>query len=125
MSEDVDRILDIAGDAVTAGDAAPASRLSTVAAGLGGIVVLSGCLTLACEPIPRGEWWIFNAPDWVGWAILSAVFSGLLALLMAVAGIIRIACSHGTLQGYRRCLAGVFLALIGNIAWVVAILFVL
>jgi hypothetical protein len=125
MSEDVDGILDIADDAVTAEDAVPASRLSSAAAGLGGLAVLSGCLPLACEPIPKSDWHIFNYPGWVGWAILTAVLFGLLALLLAIAGMIRVACSHGALRGYRRCLAGILLAVIGNIVWIVVILFVL
>lgn len=125
MSEDIDSILDITGDAVTTEDAVPASRLSTAATGLGGMAVLSGCLPLACEPIPKGEWYIFNYPGWVGWAILAAVLFGLLALLLAIAGIIRVACSHGALRGYRRCLAGICLAVIGNIVWIVVMLFVL
>jgi hypothetical protein len=125
MPEDIDSILDINGNAVTAEDAVPASRLSTAAAGLGGIAVLSGCLPVACEPIPKGEWYIFNYPGWVGWAIVAAVFFGLLALLLAISGLVRIACSHGALRGYRRCLAGILLAFVGNIAWIVIMLCVL
>lgn len=125
MSEDIDRMLDIAGDAATGGDAPPTSKLANAAVWTGGIACLSGFLTIACGPVRKGEWQIFNVPGWVGWVILLTVLFGLLALLLAMAGALRIVCSHHSRRGYPRCLAAVSLAILGNIVWITVLFVVL
>lgn len=115
MTQFIKDVFDLRDEAPSHASDVPASKLAKSAAGFGIVSSFCGLLSTSAGPIQGA--WLWNTPGWVFLAAFLSVVTGLVALVLSIAGTIRIGCSDGRFHGYGLCLWGSVLAILGNFIW--------
>lgn len=119
-NKDVDEILGIAGQRAIVSKGRRTSRLAWLALLFGILSAAAGLISLACHPVHAGPL-PEDMPDSLFLCIFLSAGTGALALVLAVAGLIRVSGSHGRFTGARSCLLAAGLAVCGNVIWLVVL----
>ena len=120
MTRSINEALDLRSDVPTEFSGIRVSKLAKCALGFSVVSGFCGFLSLGTGPI-RSGWLLPEIPDWLFCAVFLSVASGGVAILLSIAGTIRIRCARGRVRGYALCGWGAGLALLGTVIWVVAV----